>query len=291
MDYTFTSTQVFDKHHVPEELRQTESDNKIIYHDALIDAAMQTTEDVEVFKHRNFAAQPIFLGFEPKKNVRGVGIIIYPGAFVKAEAYAPLAKALSQRGFHAAITSPVFKFQLFKPWQGKAVLEYKGWKNHPRAFTIAGHSAGGVAAAMFADEDSTFHQKLAGLVLLASYPDDRTDLSSQTDLKVVSVHGTKDALTTQEKIDNSKSLLPADTNFVRIEGGNHTQFYAAREGFVQQPTRFTVGDNPADILYEMQLSQVVEACCSVMEDIAAEIQHEEDKKSDEEEDEEKKEEQ
>ena len=49
------------------------SDDKTIYNDELM-MSMQTTENVQVFQHRNFAAQPVFLGLEPKKNVRGVGI-------------------------------------------------------------------------------------------------------------------------------------------------------------------------------------------------------------------------
>jgi len=46
------------------------SDDKTIYNDELM-MSMQTTENVQVFQHRNFAAQPVFLGLEPKKNVRG----------------------------------------------------------------------------------------------------------------------------------------------------------------------------------------------------------------------------
>ena len=64
---------------------------------------------------------------------------------------------------------------------------------------------------------------MQGLVLWASYPASSTDLSD-SDLQVVSIYGTRDGLSTLEDIESSRSLLPADTIWVPIEGGNHAQF-------------------------------------------------------------------
>ena len=114
--------------------------------------------------------------------------------------------------------------------------------NRPNAYAVAGHSAGGVAAAFFAWTRG--RDSIKGLVLLASYPGPNTDLSdfTQETLKVSSVSGTNDALTTPEKVEESKVRLPDHTKYIPIEG-NHTQFYAAKKGFLQPETRFCGGQS------------------------------------------------
>jgi hypothetical protein len=62
-----------------------------------------------------------------------------------------------------------------------------------------------------------------GLVLWAAYPAARDDLS-QYDLAVTSIYGTRDGLATGEEIAASRPLLPVDTQWVAIQGGNHAPF-------------------------------------------------------------------
>ncbi len=43
-------------------------------------------------------------------------------------------------------------------------------------------------------------------------------------LRVTSIYGTRDGLATEDKIAASRPLLPLDTSWVAVEGGNHAQF-------------------------------------------------------------------
>jgi pimeloyl-ACP methyl ester carboxylesterase len=62
-----------------------------------------------------------------------------------------------------------------------------------------------------------------GLVLWAAYPAEGDDLSDRS-LEVVSIYGTRDGLTTLADIQASRRLLPVETEWVAVEGGNHAQF-------------------------------------------------------------------
>jgi pimeloyl-ACP methyl ester carboxylesterase len=96
-----------------------------------------------------------------------------------------------------------------------------------------------------------------GLVLWAAYPASSDDLS-QSGVRVVSISASLDGLATPEKIAASRPLLPADTVWVTIEGGNHAQFgwYGPQSG-----------DAPAAIPREAQQAQIVEATVALLESL------------------------
>ena len=73
-------------------------------------------------------------------------------------------------------------------------------------------------------------------------PAEADDLSDQ-ELFVTSIYGTNDGVTSLDEISDSELLLPKDTDWIAIEGGNHSQFgwYGPQSG-----------DNPADISREVQ---------------------------------------
>jgi len=82
------------------------------------------------------------------------------------------------------------------------------------------------------------------VVFWASYPAD--DALKIKNIKAISIVGSNDGLATSDSIDASRELLPADTQFISIEGGNHAQFgsYGLQDG-----------DNPASISAEEQWIQ------------------------------------
>ncbi len=87
-------------------------------------------------------------------------------------------------------------------------------------WALGGHSLGGVMACRYARASAA---KISGLILLASYPSHRFRVDDMT-LKALSVFGTRDGLTKLSDIEASKQHLPAGTQFVEIQGGNHSQF-------------------------------------------------------------------
>ncbi len=93
------------------------------------------------------------------------------------------------------------------------------------------------------------------LFLWASYPSSNTDLSSG-DVIVTSVYGSLDGLASPDEVLSAADLLPVDTIWVEITGGNHGQF----GWYGDQP-----GDNPAAISREQQQSILVQATANVLQ--------------------------
>lgn len=153
------------------------------------------------------------------------GIILYPGAKVENTAYSYYGKSLAEAGYDVFIPSFLLNLPLLDTEVSDKIiesnLEIKKWY-------VGGHSLGGVSAAMFAKK----HEELIdGLILLASYPSESSDLSNSK-IVVLSMYGELDGLTEESDIERAKNLLPANTRFIEIKGGNHAQFglYGEQKG-------------------------------------------------------------
>jgi hypothetical protein len=96
---------------------------------------------------------------------------------------------------------------------------------------------------------------VAGLALLAAYPEDSVDLSG-TKIAVVVVTATEDEVATRVEIDAGLERLPPATAVISIEGGNHAQF----GWYGDQP-----GDGVASITRESQTEQAADAIIGLME--------------------------
>ena len=107
-----------------------------------------------------------------------------------------------------------------------------------------------MAARFAADHPQDIH----GLLLLAAWPEDSVDLASAP-LAVTSVYGSEDGLATPGEVLAAAPRLPADTAFIRIEGGNHAQF--GRYGRQN-------GDNEALIPSDTQQMQIVAATLALL---------------------------
>lgn len=183
------------------------------------------------------------VGVEPT-----TGLIFYPGGRVAAGAYAAAAHAIAAEGYLVVIVPMPLRLAVFGGNAAEGVIAaYPGITR----WAVGGHSLGGAFAADFAYNHP---DAVAGLVLWAAYPPSSDDLSRQA-LAVVSVYGTRDGLAGPEEIAPSRALLPADTVYVAIEGGNHAGF--GRYG----PQ---AGDNAATITPEAQQAQVVAATVGLL---------------------------
>lgn len=163
--------------------------------------------------------------FRPVVGEPTIGLVFYPGGRVDYRAYAPYLHALAQEGYLVALVPMPLNLAVFAPGKAGDVIDA-----YPQVETwvVGGHSLGGAMAANYA---SRHPEKIRGLVLVAAYAAE-SDSLSDLPLKVLSVSGAQDGLTTSEKIERSRALLPADAVFVALQGGNHAQFgwYGSQEG-------------------------------------------------------------
>lgn len=167
-----------------------------------------------------------WLTFTPAAAAAPVtGFIFYPGGRVDPRSYAPAAQALAARGYLVVIVPMPFNLAVFGAGKASAVIAA-----HPevRYWAIGGHSLGGAMAASFV---YGHRDAVQGIVFWAAYPAGNNSLADRN-IQAISIYGTRDGLATGTKIDVSRALLPANTRWVAIEGGNHAQFgwYGAQPG-------------------------------------------------------------
>jgi dienelactone hydrolase len=194
-----------------------------------------------------------WLVFRPQMSIPTTGLILYPGARVSPQSYAPIARSVAAQGFLVVLVPMPLNFAFFAPDRASDVIAAFPLVEH---WAVGGHSLGGAMAAQFAHDHP---QSVDGLLLWAAYPPSNAPLTSQQ-LAVTSVFGTRDGLATLEDINASRSLLPESTTWVAINGGNHAQF-----GWYGEQR----GDQPAEISREEQQAQVVDATLSLLEQVAA----------------------
>jgi len=207
-------------------------------------AALRSSDEVEVMDGE-------WLIFTPKKVTPTTGFIFYPGGLVDPRAYAPPARAIAAKGYQVVIVPMPLNLAVFGSGKASDVID-----TFPRVkqWVIGGHSLGGSMASQYANQNP---DKVSGLVLWASYPAESNSLAGNN-LIASSIYGTRDGLVTQENIENSRALLPAKTEFVAIEGGNHAQFgWYGPQG----------GDNPATISRPEQQNQTISATVDLLDQI------------------------
>ncbi len=179
-------------------------------------AAMQSDSAVTVTE----TATRIVL--EPNAEQNGTALFFQPGALVDARAYAAVLRPVAESGHTVVIPKQPMgiAFLALGALDGARddFPEIDGW-------VVGGHSLGGTVASMEADEtDDAATSPALGLLLFASYP--AGDISGTLTVPVMSISGTQDGLATPAKIEASKPDLPADTEYVVIDGGSHAQFGA-----------------------------------------------------------------
>ena len=210
-------------------------------------AALHSDALVEVTGER-------WLVFRPANGASDTGLIFYPGGRVDPRSYAPAAYAIAAQGYLVVVVPMPLNLAFFSPDVATQVIaafpQVTRW-------AIGGHSLGGAMAARFVYSHPAAVQ---GLVLWAAYPA-ASDALSGREVVVTSIYATLDGLATEDKIAASRSVLPADTVWVQIEGGNHAQFgwYGPQ-----------AGDNAAMISREAQQRQIVDATVQLLGHLAGE---------------------
>jgi dienelactone hydrolase len=190
-----------------------------------------------------------YITFQPSNLQPETGFIFYPGGRVDYRAYAPVLRMIAENGYFVTLVHVPLNMAFFDVNAGAQVQA-----EHPEIqnWVVGGHSLGGAMASVFAKDHLT---KLDGVIFFASYPAD--DSLKNANLKVLSIYGTND-MAGMRTFEEKKSLLPADTQYVVIEGGNHAHFgsYGPQEG-----------DNPATISAEEQWKQAAAATVEFLKEI------------------------
>lgn len=172
-------------------------------------AAMETSSTVDV-------SQDDWIVFTPE-NKSAIGLIFYPGGLVAPEAYAPVLRQLAEQGVLVIVTPMPLNLAIFNTNKASDVLQAFPEIN---TWILAGHSLGGAAASIYAENQPG---KIDGLALWDSYPPDSADLSDNG-LDVISIYGTTNGIPNTDNFEDKQYLLPVDTVFSPIEGASHAQF-------------------------------------------------------------------
>lgn len=163
-------------------------------------------------------------------------VIFYPGALVEPKSYSIWANKVSQAGYSVYIVRFPLDLAVLNVNAANKISKNNG-------YIIGGHSLGGTMASRYAKN----HQKnLLGVFFLASYPEKKGDLH-EINVPVLSLTASKDGVLNQTSYQEAKKLLPNDTIYEQISGGNHAGFgsYGKQKG-----------DNTASISNQKQQNTV-----------------------------------
>jgi len=190
------------------------------------------------------------LTFTPTAGPVSTGLILYPGAKVPAEGYAPTAQAIAGQGYLVIVVPMPLNFAVFDAGAADRVIAA-----HPEIalWAIGGHSLGGAMAAQYATDHAA---AVAGLALCGAYS--AANLSA-SGLAASSVYGSLDAAAPKIEDPATRALLPATTTYERIDGGNHEQC----GWYTGQPN-----DPPATISRAEQQALIVAAWVSLLAGLA-----------------------
>ncbi len=168
-----------------------------------------------------------WLVFEPATQATH-GMVFYPGGLVDAEAYAPIAKVLAERGVLVVITPVPLELAVLNANAADGVRE--AFPN-VKSWAIAGHSLGGAMAAQYVATHASAAQPFQGLVLWGAPLSGGIDVS-KLPIRVLSIYGSLDGLSPDLTATDRRNGLPADATLLAVEGGNHAMFgdYGPQKG-------------------------------------------------------------
>ncbi len=192
--------------------------------------------------------QTPWLTFSPAQTTPDTGFIFYPGGRIDPQGYAPLMKAIAAAGYLVVVPEMPINMAVFDPNVADEIMAA-----HPEVeqWAIGGHSVGGTMAAQYA---RSHPDAVDGLTIWASYPAGTADLST-SDLPVTVIYGSLDPRANDDSVLARRDLLPADTAYVRIDGGDHHQFGS----YVIEPD-----EHHATLGVEEQQRQIIEATLNLL---------------------------
>lgn len=185
-----------------------------------------------------------WLAFSPARTEPAVGFIFYPGGRVDPRAYAGLMRTISEQGYLVVVPSMPINMAIFNTNVANQIIAA-----HPEIdrWVIGGHSVGGTAAALYVAANP---DQIAALAIWSSYPANNADISD-LDLPVILLYGSNELRVTDDSVGARKHLLPPDTLYIKIEGGDHHQFGAYQLTIEEDLAAISRADQHAQILAPM----------------------------------------
>jgi len=176
----------------------------------------EAVEALESGDHVRVTQDP-WLIFSPILDSPNTGFIFYPGGRVDPKGYASMMHVIASKGYLVVVPEMPINMAVFNSNIADEIIAYFPDVSH---WVIGGHSVGGTMAAQYTDKHP---EVIDGLAIWASYPADSIDISD-LDIPVVSIYGSRELRVNDTSVGERKHLLPEDTLYIRIEGGDHHQF-------------------------------------------------------------------
>ncbi len=161
--------------------------------------------------------QEHWLIFSPAQTTPSTGLIFYPGGRIDPRGYASLMRTIASEGYLVVVPKMPFNIAAFSPNTADEIIAANPDID---LWVIGGHSVGGTMAAQYTDKHP---EEIDGLAIWASYPADNANLSD-LEIPVISIYGSREVRVNDSSVAERKHLLPENTLYIRIEGGDHHQF-------------------------------------------------------------------
>ena len=166
---------------------------------------------------------PTALAFMPARANRKAALVFICGSGIHPHAYAPLLRPIADAGHAVFVVRLPYRFAPLGSHKDEAVNRARTIiAAHPEVghWVVAGHSLGGALAARLARSERGLH---AAFVLIGTTHPKEDDLSHLA-VPFTKVYATNDNIAPSDRVMAGKRLLPPDTEWVEIKGGNHSQF-------------------------------------------------------------------
>ena len=193
-----------------------------------------------------------WLTFSPGQISPTTGFVFYPGGRVDPRGYAALMRDIASAGYLVIVPDMPVNMAVFDSDVASEIIAHYPAIDH---WVMGGHSVGGAMAAQYTAQHPDV---IEGLAIWASYPPNSSDLSS-LDIPVVSIYGGRELRVNDASVGERKHLLPRDTLYVRIEGGDHHQFGSYE---------IDPADHLATISRESQHRQIIQATLPILEAVS-----------------------
>ena len=186
------------------------------------------------------------------------GLLFLPGGGIDWRAYGPVVRSVADAGYPAAIVRLPYRVAPTDATRAEVwrrIENVRGAWGATRRWVLSGHSRGAALAGRFADEH---RGSFDGLLLIATtHPRDQ-NLSNLT-VPVTKVLAEHDCVASPAAARANAHLLPAETLWIEIAGGNHAQFGHYGSQF---------NDCRATISREAQQKQAIDAVLELLRGLA-----------------------